>query len=136
MNKVLAIDYGTKRVGLAVTDSLRISINPLPTILAEQLDSRLAELLGENEISDVIYGISYHADGTLTHVGDRVQKRVKKEQILYPDCTFHMIDEAFTSVRAKEMMHALGTKKKKRREKGTVDSVSALLILKDFLDSV
>ena len=136
MNRILAVDYGGKRCGLAWTDPLRISINPLDTVGTNGFDDRLTELIESGELSDVVFGLSQHADGNLTQTGIKVKKVMGEFERRFPSINFHTIDEAFTSQRASQLMVALGTKKKKRRQKESVDQMSAVLILRDFLESI
>ena len=134
MGRILAIDYGAVRTGMARTDVLQISINPLPTIPTTIIKEELEKFLMEGEVSDVVFGYPTHKDGTPTNVAKDIDLLIDKSSLKFPNIQFHRIDESFTSVKAREMMLFLGTRKKKRREKGTVDKVSAVLILKDFLD--
>ena len=136
MGRVLAIDYGGVRTGMARSDELQISVNPLPTIATNQLDEKLKYFLDKGEITDVVFGYPVHKDGSPTQIGVKVEKLKSQYSKKYPKINFHLIDESFTSVKAKEMMLFLGTKKKKRRDKGSVDQMSAVLILKDFLDRI
>ena len=136
MNRILAIDYGGKRCGMAWTDPLRISINPLDTVSTLEFDNVLLRYLTSGEVSDVVFGLPKHADGNLTKIGSKVIEMVDKLKSKFQAVNFHYIDEAFTSQRASQLMVSLGTKKKKRRQKETVDQMSAVLILRDFLETI
>jgi len=136
MTRILAIDYGGKRCGLAWTDPLRISINPLDTVQTHEFESRLVGLIKSGELSDVVFGLSQHTDGNLTRTGIKVNKVIEDFRKRFPSIAFHTVDEAFTSQRASQLMVDLGTKKKKRRQKESVDQMSAVLILRDFLESI
>lgn len=131
----MSIDYGMKRTGMAWTDILQISINPLATIETQDFDQTITSLITDSEVSTVVFGLSVHADGTLTYVGEKVEKLLKKYQTKFPNILFTTIDESFTSVRARKLMLDLGVTKSKRRIKGKVDQMSAVIILKDFLNS-
>ena len=135
MGRVLSIDYGMKRTGMALTDVLQISINPLPTVDTLVFEDTLMSLIADNTIETVVFGLSAHADGTLTYIGETVEKLLKKYRIKYPNVEFKTIDESYTSVQAKKLMLELGVKKSARRKKGKVDQMSAVIILKDFLNS-
>ena len=135
MGRVLSIDYGMKRTGMAWTDVLKISINPLPTVDTQVFDQTLITLIADNDIEIVVFGLSAHGDGVLTHVGEKVELLLKKYQTKFPDIVFTTIDESYTSVRAKDLMLELGVKKSERRKKEKVDQMSAVIILKDFLNS-
>lgn len=134
MGRIIAIDYGAKRCGMAWTDPLQISINPLETIGPDHLEVKLESLISTGEVSDVVFGLPSHADGNLTKVGVKVKKLKTRLQKQYPNQDWHFIDEAYSSQRAKHLMVSLGTRKKKRRQKESVDQMSAVIILKDFLD--
>ena len=136
MGRILAIDYGGVRTGMARTDELQISINPLPTVATSRFNETITEILKADEYSDVVFGFPVHKDGTPTKIGSEVMKLKSKYERLFPSLKFHLIDESFSSVRAKEMMLFLGTKKKQRRQKQKVDQMSAVLILKDFLNKI
>ena len=136
MARILGIDYGKKRTGMAWTDELQISINPLPTQNTEVFQTCICELMDTGQISDVVFGLPSHSDGTITNVGNDVLKLIQKLQNKYQKISFHTIDEAFSSQRARQMMLHLGTKKKSREKKENVDRMSAVLILKDFIDRI
>jgi putative Holliday junction resolvase len=135
LGRILAIDYGMKRVGMAWTDMLRLSINPLPTIAMSDFDTILKEKLSIGEVNEVVFGLPSHKDGTLTSVGEIVVKKTNLLQKKYPNLIVAMIDESFSSVEARQMLILSGVKKKKRQEKGTVDQMSAVLILRDYLNT-
>ena len=134
MGRVLSIDYGMKRTGMAWTDILQISINPLATVDTQDFDQTLTSLIANNEVSTVVFGLSVHGDGTLTYVGEKVEKLLATYKTKFPNIVFTTIDESFTSVRARDLMLDLGVKKSKRRIKEKVDQMSAVIILKDFLN--
>jgi len=135
LGRVLSIDYGMKRTGMAWTDMLKISINPLPTVDTTNLEETLISLIVDNDVDIVVFGLSVHGDGVLTHVGEKVEKLMRKYQTKFPDIMFTAIDESYTSIRAKELMINLGVKKSQRRKKEKIDQMSAVLILKDYLNS-
>jgi putative Holliday junction resolvase len=120
---------------MAWTDSLQISITPLATVETQLFDETFTSMIANNDISTVVFGLSAHGDGTLTYVGEKVEKLLNKYQVQFPSVEFATLDESFTSVRAKNLMLQLGVKKSKRRQKEKVDQMSAVIILKDFLNS-
>lgn len=136
MGRVLAVDYGGRRCGMAWTDILQISNNPLETVNTEMFEEALTGFIETGEVSDVVFGLPAHADGNLTKIGDRVIKTIEAFRRKYPTLQFHTIDESFTSQRAVQHMVAIGMKKKKRRQKESVDQMSAILILRDFLNKL
>ncbi len=119
---------------MAWTDILQISINPLATVDTQDFDQTLTSLIANNEVSTVVFGLSVHGDGTLTYVGEKVEKLLATYKTKFPNIVFTTIDESFTSVRARDLMLDLGVKKSKRRIKEKVDQMSAVIILKDFLN--
>ena len=135
MGRVVAVDYGMKRCGLAWTDPLRISINPLKTVENAKFMKHLENLLAGGEIEAVVFGLSSHKDGTLTKTGQTVIKLVQNLKKKYPQVIFHTLDESFSSQLASELMIDLGIPKSKRRERGNIDRMSAVLILKEFLNN-
>lgn len=137
MSRILAVDYGGKRTGLAWTDRLQISINPLDTIASDMFEDYLLDFLGEHEdVKTVVFGLPTHADGHITRIGEKVQKIIQRTKQKCPLVKMETIDEAFTSKDARIMMVHLGVKKKQREKKANVDRMSAVLILKSYLDSL
>lgn len=121
---------------MAWTDSFRIAITPLPTVPTHEFESELAKYINTEEIEEIVFGLPAHKDGNLTNVGIVVKKLVGQLSIKYEKIKFHMVDESFTSYRASRLLVQLGVKKKKRQEKGTLDQMSAVVILKEFLNYV
>jgi len=137
MSRILAIDYGGKRTGLAWTDRLQISINPLDTIASDILEEHLNSFLEEHEdVKTVVFGLPTHADGNITTIGEKVLKIIERLKVKFPTLKMETIDEAFTSKDARIMMVHLGVKKKQREKKSNLDRMSAILILKSYLDSL
>ena len=135
MGRVLAIDYGMKRIGMALSGPLQISINPLPTIGTKVFSERLESLILTEDISAVVFGLSTHADGNLTNVGVVVDKLINKYKRQYPNIKSNVIDESYTSVQAVNLLMELGVKKSERRKKEEIDKMSAVIILKNYLNS-
>ncbi len=134
MGRIIGIDYGGKRCGMAWTDPLQISTNPLDTVSTDVLEDKIHQLIGMDHVSDIVIGLPTHADGKLTAIGKKVKELSASLKTRYLNIQIHHIDEAFTSKRASQLMVSLGTKKKKRRQKESIDQMSAVIILKDFLD--
>lgn len=130
----MAIDYGTKRTGLAVSDPLQIIASGLDTIATHELLDFLETYFNEEEVEAVVIGEPRHADGNptkITHLIIGLERKLKK---LYPEKRVILQDEAFTSADAKQIILQSGAKKKKRREKGLVDKISAVLILQEYME--
>ena len=135
MAKALGIDYGKKRIGIAISDDTQIIASPLCTVHTTEVFTFLKELLAKEEINCIVVGEPKNLDGSPTDItkvtADFVAKLTKK----HADISIKSIDERFTSKMAKHTILAAGTKKMKRRDKAVVDKVSAAIILQSFLDS-
>lgn len=133
--KILAIDYGHKKCGLAATDPLQLIATGLETVPTPKLWDWLADYLSREEVSDLVVGYPDDAEemGTNPILG-RIAGFERKFARLYPAIRLHRQDEHGTSVRARDMMLEMGMKKKRRRDKSEVDRLAAALILQDFLD--
>ena len=131
----MAIDYGTKRCGIAVTDPLHISITGLETLPPEKLMPFLQAYFQEEEVTTVVLGMPHHADGSPAQIAPVIEKFKKQLIKQFPDKEVIFQDESFSSVDAKEIILQSGKGKKKRRDKSLVDRVSATLILKAYLEA-
>lgn len=135
MPRIVAIDYGLKRTGLAWTDPLKIIATGLETVATDQLMNRLKELVANERIEAFVLGMPYQLDGSDTHTTQPVlefEKRLRKQ---FPNKAVFMQDEQFTSKMAMQSMIQAGLGKKKRRNKALVDQVSATIILQEYLAS-
>ena len=136
MGRILAIDYGRKRTGIAVTDILKISANGLPTVRTSELLDFLKKYITENDIEKIIIGEPRKLDFTpsenLKYVNIFIEK-LKKE---FPLMEIIKVDERFTSTIAHREMITAGFKKKQRQEKERADEMAATLILTSYLDSI
>lgn len=131
----MAIDYGTKRTGLAVTDPLQIIANGLDTVPTSEVTEYLKSYLAHEEVEIIVVGEPLHLDGKPAQIAHLVVGFVRKLQKLFPDVQVITHDERFTSEDAKRIILQSGAKKKKRQDKGLVDKISAILILQDYLES-
>lgn len=135
MGRVLAIDLGTKRTGIAVTDILKMVANPLETVETSKLLSYLELYFGKEEVDTIVVGYPRSMDGSetqMTQPAINLKGRLAKK---YPDKKVVLVDERFTSKMAMRSMIEMGSKKKDRREKaGNLDKVSAAIILQIYLD--
>ncbi|NJC25762.1 Holliday junction resolvase RuvX [Neolewinella antarctica] len=136
MPRILAIDYGSKKCGLAATDPLRIVANGLETVPTWRLLDWLEKYLATEEVTDLVIGESLHKDGTPNKINDEVIGFERKFAKLYPAITLHRQDEYRSSKRAVEAMIAMGVPKMKRRQKERVDKLAATIILQDFMESL
>ena len=135
MARLVAIDYGNKRTGLAVTDPLQLIATALETVPTHQLLDRLKAYAAAEPVEGFVVGWPTNTDGSDTHTTAPVRGLIKKLKTIFPDQTVHQHDERFTSRMAMQAMIAGGTKKKDRRVKGNIDMVSATIILQSFMES-
>jgi putative Holliday junction resolvase len=133
MARVLAIDYGLKRVGLAVTDPLRMFAQPLQTVPASQLIDFLADYLKKEEVTEIVLGMPVDLLSRPTDTTKPAQNLYKKLLNKFPTIKIHLIDERFTTIMARQSILEAGAGKKQRADKKIMDKVSAAIILQDFL---
>jgi len=132
MSKIVAIDFGLKRTGLAITDQKAIIASPLTTVDSSTLMDFLLQLTSKESISTMVLGFPTRLDGSDTHITENVRllKDVLTKQ--FPQCSIVLQDERFSSSRAMETIHLVG-KKKQMKQKSLVDKLAATLILQDYL---
>ncbi|MFC6996954.1 Holliday junction resolvase RuvX [Rufibacter roseus] len=135
MGRILAIDYGVKRVGIAVTDPLQLIASPLDTVHSQNVLAFLIEYTQKEEIDVFVVGMPVHLDGNATNNTQHVVGFVRKLQKQFPHIKVVTHDERFTSRMAFQTMIDAGLKKKARADKATVDRVSATIILQSYLES-
>ena len=134
MARILAIDLGTKRTGLAVTDPLKILANPLDTIETGQLMVYLNSYCSKEAVETIVLGYPTQLNGQDNEMTPRVLKLKEELEKAFPEKKIALVDERFTSKMAMQSMIAMGSKKKDRKEKaGNLDKVSAALILQSYL---
>lgn len=133
MARILALDYGQKRTGIAVTDPLQIIATALTTVETKMLVPFLNDYFQKEEVELVLLGYPLALDGTATDNTERVVKFATRFQRIFPQIPLKLVDEAFTSKLAQESMLQSGMKKSARRKKENVDMISAAIILQDFL---
>lgn len=135
MPRILAIDLGTKRTGLAVTDPLKMLANPLETIETSSLLEFLKSYCGREEVDTLVLGYPVRLNGQPNEMTPKVISMKDKLAKAFPDKKIELVDERFTSKLAMQSMIAMGSKKKDRKEKaGNLDKVSAAIILQSYLD--
>ena len=136
MGRILSIDYGKKRTGVAVTDPLRIIANGLATIPTSDIFDYLTQYLAKESVDQLVIGKPIQPNGQPSENLARVENFVNRWRKLHPEMPIDYYDERFTSVIAHQVMIAGGVKKKTRREdKGLVDEISATIILQDYMRS-
>ena len=133
MSRIVALDYGGKRTGVAATDEMQIIASPVDTIETSKLMDFLKQYIEKENVSDLVVGLSVRFSGELNEIENQIQPFLKKFSEQFPLIKIHRENEMFTSKMASQAMFAGGMKKKKRQEKGMVDKVSAVIILQSFL---
>ena len=136
MSKILAIDYGSKRVGVAITDSLKIIATGLSTVSTINIYSFLEEIIQKEKISHIVIGLPKNLDNSNTDSTYEISVFINKLKQLYANIVVDSIDERFTSLMAKKIILSSGINKKRRRDKALVDQVSATIILQSYLQSL
>lgn len=136
MGRILAIDYGRKRTGLAVTDVLRITANPLLTIETSELPGWLQSYFSKEQVDEVVIGYPTQMNGEESESMKYIRPFMGQLKKLFPDKPITMYDERFTSVLAHQAMLAGGMKKKDRQNKAVVDKIAACIILEGYLESL
>lgn len=135
MGRLLAIDYGTKRTGIAVTDSLRLIANGLTTVRTADLLHFLSDYMLREPVDRIIVGLPRQMNGQDSENAKNVTNFVKKLKASFPQLPVEYYDERFTSVLAHQAMLAGGLHKKERQNKALVDEISATIILQSYLES-
>ena len=135
MGRILAIDYGQKRSGIAVTDELKIIANGLTTVHSKDLIAFLKEYLQKENVECFVIGLPKQMNGTASDSERFITPFIHKLKKEFPTIPIHRYDERFTSKMAFQTMIDAGLKKKDRRNKELVDTISATLILQSFMQS-
>lgn len=136
MGRILAIDFGTKRTGIAVTDPLRIIPGGLTTVATHELMQFLAGYFSKETVDLIVVGHPTNMNGEESASMKQIRPFVDKLRKQYPDKEVVMFDERFTSVLAQKAILDAGIKKMARRNKALVDEVSATIILESYMNSI
>ncbi len=134
MGRLLGIDYGTKRVGIAETDDLKIIASPLSTIHSKDIIQFISDYKSKYDLEAIVVGDPVGLNNSNTHATNHVVQFVNRLKKNFPEMKIMMEDERFTSKMASQALIMGGVKKQKRQEKGTLDKVSATIILQSYLD--
>lgn len=134
MARILSIDYGLKRTGIAVTDPLQIIATGLTTVESRQLIPFLKDYFAREQVELIIIGEPKNWDDTDTHATPLVEKCIKELEKNFPAIPVRKVDERFTSKMAKDSMLEMGLKKKQRRDKALVDEIAATILLQEYLN--
>jgi putative Holliday junction resolvase len=135
VGRVVAIDYGTKRVGLAITDPLKIIASPLETIHSKDVIEFLKQYDEKEGIEAFVVGMPKNLNNEDTNNSKQVRHFLNLLNKKFPNIPLHLQDERFTSKIALDAMIAGGMKKKDRRNKSNIDKISAVIILQSFLEN-
>lgn len=135
MARLMGIDFGTKRVGLAETDPLQLIASPLTTVANADALSYIVDYCKANEVETLVIGEPKRLHNEASEVEKDIQEFITKLQQAIPQVGIARVDERFTSKMAFQSMLDAGVKKKKRREKGLLDQTSAAIILQSYLDA-
>ena len=136
MGRILSIDYGKKRTGLAVTDPLRIIASALTTVETKELEKYLADYFSKNDVDIIVLGKPSQMNGQPSETMRYIEPLADRLRHAYPDKQVVLYDERFTSVLAHRTMLESGIGKQARRDKALVDRISATIILQSYMDSV
>jgi putative Holliday junction resolvase len=131
--RILSIDYGLKRTGLAVTDPLQIIASGLATVESKLLINFLKDYFNKEQVELIIIGEPKNMDDTDTHATPLVEKFIKELQKHFPQMPVIKVDERFTSKMAKDAMLDMGLKKMQRRNKALVDEIAATILLQEYM---
>jgi len=134
LGKIIGIDFGTKRVGIALTDDLGMIASPIEAIHSSELTKYLKKQIEENNVTAIVLGLPKGLRGEDTDSTKQVLELQKHLQRTFKSTQLHMVNERFTSKIAKMAMVQGNVPKSKRSEKGMIDKISAALILQSFLD--
>jgi putative holliday junction resolvase len=135
LSRILGIDYGKKRTGIAVTDPLQIISTGLTTVDSYELISFLKKYFQQEEVELIVIGEPKNLDDSDTHATPLVKEIIKKLEKEFPKIPIKKVDERFTSKMAKQAMIEMGMKKKNRRNKRTVDEIAATIMLQEYMAS-
>ncbi len=135
MGRILSIDYGTKRTGIAVSDPLRIIAGGLETVETKSLEKWLEEYFSKNDVTTIVVGKPSQMNGEPSQTWKYIEPLVTRLKKAYPSKEVVLYDERFTSVLAQRTILESGIGKMARRDKALVDKVSATIILQSYMDS-
>lgn len=134
MTRILAIDYGSKRCGIAVTDPMRIIASGLTTVSTSELLQFLKNYMTDEKVGEIVLGKPKRMNNEESGIEVEIQKFIQQLEATFPDLTIVREDERFTSKMASRSMLDAGLKKKQRQNKELIDQISATLILQSYLN--
>ena len=134
MGRIVALDFGLKRTGIAMTDELRLIASPLTTVDSAELMVFLKDLVLKNKVDTIVLGEPKKLNNEDTHITQNVYLLKEALEKEFPLQKIELVDERFTSKMAMQSMIDGGLKKKQRQEKGALDSISATIILQSYMN--
>jgi putative Holliday junction resolvase len=134
MAKLLGIDFGTQRIGLALTDELMIVGSPWKTVTPKEFWSEIMKYIASENIQGMVMGVARHRDGSESDTTRLQMEFLQRLRKSFPAMIIHTVDERYTSKLATNAIHQLGLSKKKRSDKSLTDMISAALILQFYID--
>ena len=134
MARIMALDYGKKRTGIAVTDPLQMIASPLTTVDTSTLFDFLKDYVSKETVEKILIGLPLNLDGSDTDATAAVRHNVRGIKNSFPNIAIETVDEQFSSKQASRAMVEMGMKKKDRQEKGNIDKMAAALMLQEYLD--
>ncbi len=135
MARIVSVDYGRKRTGIAVTDPLQLIANGLVTVSTSELFTFLSDYVNREQVERIVVGEPRQPDGTPSENMERVKQFVNRWRKAMPQIPIEFYDERFTSVLAHRTMIDAGLGKKRRQDKALVDEISATIILQSYMES-
>lgn len=136
MGRILAIDYGTRRTGIAVSDPMCIIAGALATVETKQLEKFLADYFSKNDVDTIVLGKPVQMNGSPSETMRYIEPLAARLRRSYPDKDVVLYDERFTSVLAHRTMIESGMGRMARRDKAVVDRISAAIILQSYMESI
>ena len=133
MGRILALDYGSKRTGVAITDEMKLIASGLTTVATSELMVFLKKYIASEKVELILVGEPKQKDGTHSGIEEDIKKFLKKFSNVFPDLEVKRVDERYTSKMAFQTMIDSGLKKKQRQNKALVDEISATIILQEYL---
>lgn len=135
MGRILSIDYGKKRTGIAVTDPCQIIANGLTTVNTREAEAFLKDYVAREDVERIVIGLPVQTNGKASENQERVRQFVQQLHKLFPQMPVEYHDERYTSVLAHQAMLDGGLRQKQRRNKALVDEISATIILQSYMEA-
>ena len=134
MSKIVAIDYGLKRIGIAISDELRVFAFGLTTISNSEIIPFLKKTINKEQVDTIVIGKPLQSNNRPSEIEDQILLFIKNLNKIFPKIIIRRYDERFTSLLAKQTINKSGINKKKRKNKSLVDKISATIILQSYLE--